>query len=142
MVEVEGALRESLDIYKKNPVFVLPHFLESILSLGVIISIILTILLSIGVHVVDVALDDPETLTSQIMEGGQGLLAVIILTLLFGVLMISIIKAAALAGVVQMANRGFKGEKITFSDAVDGAKSLTFFCSGLSLALFSPFSSF
>jgi membrane-anchored glycerophosphoryl diester phosphodiesterase (GDPDase) len=83
MVEVEGALRESLDIYKKNPVFVLPHFLESILSLGVIISIILTILLSIGVHVVDVALDDPETLTSQIMEGGQGLLAVIILTLLF-----------------------------------------------------------
>jgi hypothetical protein len=125
MVEVEGALRESLDIYKKNPVFILPHFVESILSLGVIISIVLTILLSIGVHVVDVALDDPEVLTSQIMDGGQGLIAIIILTLLFGALLIFIIKAAALAGVVQMANRGFKGEKVAFSDAVEGAKRYT-----------------
>ncbi|MFQ5800755.1 MAG: hypothetical protein ACE5HH_03420 [Candidatus Hydrothermarchaeales archaeon] len=122
MVSVEGALGDSLSLYKRNPIFIIPHLVESILTFAVLLSVAVTIILAIGVHVADVALSDPQLLVSQIEGAGLGLLAVIILTILFGVFLISLIKAGALAGVVGMAQRGFKGEKVSWSVAIENAK--------------------
>jgi hypothetical protein len=126
MVEVEKALRESVDLYKRNPVFVLPHLVESILSLVVLLSMAITIVLAIGVHVADIIFeDDPQLLLDQITGVGMGLIAIIILTFIFGLFLATLIKAGALAGVLGMARRGFNGEKVAFRDAIENAKTHT-----------------
>ncbi len=126
MVEVERALRESVDLYKRNPVFVLPHLVESILSLVILFSMAITIVLAIGVHVADIMFEeDPQLLLDQITGVGVGLIAIIILTFLFGLFLAILIKAGALAGVVGMGRRGFKGENVTFREAIENAKRHT-----------------
>jgi hypothetical protein len=126
MVEVEKAFRESVELYKRNPVFVLPHLVESILSLIILFSMAITIVLAIGVHVADIMFEeDPQLLLDQITGVGVGLIVIIILTFLFGLFLAILIKAAALAGVVGMAHSGFNGENVTFSAAFENAKRHT-----------------
>lgn len=126
MVEVEKALRESIDLYKRNPVFILPHLAESILTLVVLLSMAITIVLAIGVHVADIIFDeDPQLLLDQITGVGLGLIVIISLTFIFGLFLATFIKGAALAGVVGMARRGFNNEKVTFGHAIEYAKKHT-----------------
>jgi hypothetical protein len=122
MVDVERALGESLTLYKKHPAFVFPHFAELIIDFFIFISMAITIIMAIGVHVADVMLEDPYILAEQITEAGLGLVAVIILTLLFTIFLTSLIKAGAVAGVVGMAHNGFKGERVTLSSGFENAK--------------------
>jgi hypothetical protein len=89
MVGVEGSLRDSFNLYKENPKFVLPHLVEGILDVAIIISMVITVLLAIGVHVTEVILDDPEALASQISAGGMGLIVILIITFLFAILLIT-----------------------------------------------------
>jgi hypothetical protein len=123
MVGVEGSLRDSFNLYKENPKFVLPHLVEGILDVAIIISMVITVLLAIGVHVTEVILDDPEALASQISAGGMGLIVILIITFLFAILLITVIKAAAFAGVVGMSKKGFKDGSVGFGQAVSDAKA-------------------
>jgi hypothetical protein len=123
MVGVEGSLRDSFNLYKENPKFVLPHLVEGILDVAIIISMVITVLLAIGVHVTEVILDDPEALASQISAGGMGLIVILIITFLFAILLITVIKAAAFAGVVGMSKKGFNDGSVGFGQAVSDAKA-------------------
>ncbi|RMF90042.1 MAG: hypothetical protein D6733_04910, partial [Methanobacteriota archaeon] len=125
MVSVEKALGDSLELYKKSPQLIVPHTVELFLDIGVYISMALTILMAIGVHVTEVALSDPELLMSQIMSGGLGLIFIILLTLLFSFFLISLFKAGSVAGVVAMAEAGFRGGRPTLAAGWEGAKKHT-----------------
>jgi hypothetical protein len=126
MVEVEKALRDSIELYKKNPVsFFLPHFVEAILSLVVIISMVVTIFMAIGVHFADIMIDDPSLLFDEIGDVGIGLIAILLATVLLGFFLIFLIKAGALAGVVGMARSGFSNKEVAFKGAIEDAKKYT-----------------
>jgi hypothetical protein len=125
MAEVERAFRESLNLYKQNPKFVLPHLVESILDLVVLLSMVITIFMAIGVAVEDISIEDPGLFVNQLIAAGAGLIFIIFLTFLFAIFLIYLIKAAAIAGVVGMAFHGFKGEKVSFGGAIESAKRHT-----------------
>ncbi len=90
--------------------------------MAIIITAALTILLAIGARVVNLAMDSPDLIAEEIMNAGFGLISLILLTLLFAVILISIISAGAVAAVVNMAKRGFEGNSTGFSDAIEGAR--------------------
>jgi hypothetical protein len=126
MVAVEKALRDSIKLYKKNPVsFFLPHFVETILTLVVLISMAVTMFMAIGVHFADITIDDPYLLLDEIGNVGIGLIAILLATILLGFFLIFLIKAGALAGVVGMARSGFSNEKVAFKGAIEDAKKYT-----------------
>lgn len=112
MVGVEKALKDSLDIYKRSPVILMPHFVEMILSLAVFLSIILTVVLAVGVKFTDLPIDDPALMMSELFSSA-GLLVIIILTFLIGFFFLYLVKAGALAAVVAMAKQGFEGGDVT-----------------------------
>jgi hypothetical protein len=122
MSDVERAIRDSIALYQRNPVFVLPHLVEAIVTLGVVLSMAITILLAIGISVANIDVEDPFQLAAQISQAGLGLIAVIILTLILGIFAAALLKAGALAGVVGMAQHGFKDEKVSFRLAIEKAR--------------------
>jgi|GEM_PF-1775254 len=112
MVEVERALRNSLGLYRNNPAFVLPHLIESLLTLLVLFSMAVTVAMAIGVHFADALFEeDPTLFLSQIASAGMGLIAIIILSFLFAMFLSTLIKAGALSSVIGMAKTGFKEGK-------------------------------
>ncbi|HDH28022.1 MAG TPA: hypothetical protein ENH13_02705 [Euryarchaeota archaeon] len=126
MVEVEKALRNSLGLYRKNPAFVLPHLIETVLTLLVFLSTAVTVVMAIGVHFSDALLEeDPTLFISQIASAGMGLITIIILSFLFTLFLFALIKAGAIAGVVGMAKKGFSGEKASLGSGFVATKKYT-----------------
>ncbi len=126
MVEVEKALRNSIGLYRKNPAFVLPHLIEAVLTILVFLSMAVTIAMAIGVHFTDALLEeDPVLFISQMFSAGMGLIAIIILSLLFTFFLFVLIKAGALSGVVGMAKKGFKGEKASLGSGFAATRKYT-----------------
>jgi len=122
MVSVERSLKESFRLYRDNPIFIIPHLAESILNILIFISMAISVLLAIGVHITNLTLEDPAQLLGEILAAGPGLIAMLILSFLFTLLVTRLVSAAALAGVVEMARAGFKGEGVTLGKAFEAAK--------------------
>ncbi len=113
MANFERALSESYRLYRDNPAFILPHLLESILTIVVLLSAVFTIALAVGVHSGQAGIAE-QSFIEAVERGGAGLVAIILLTALLSLFIILLIKAAATVGVISMAEKGYKGEKTSF----------------------------
>lgn len=119
MIAVEQILLKSLSDYRKNLKFILPHAFEYALDIAAFFLIAVIILIAIGLSLPSLAVEDLESLYTQIPFFG---IAAVIFGFLLFLFIIIFLNSAARAAIIGMAGDCFQEKRATLSGGLESAK--------------------